>query len=194
METPSDPIARFSAWYEEAKQVIPVEPNAMVLATADARGRPSSRVVLLKGVDPRGFVFYTNLHSRKGHELLENPHAALCFHWRPLERQVRIEGPVERVTEAEADAYFASRARGSQLGAWASQQSGELASRESLEARLAELERRYADKPVPRPPHWSGFRVLPELIEFWTSRPSRLHVRELYRRDGEGWRKVLLNP
>jgi pyridoxamine 5'-phosphate oxidase len=194
MDAQPDPIARFAALFEEAKKAVPVDPNSMVLATVGEDGRPSARVVLLKDFDARGFVFYTNLGSRKGRDLAARPFAALCFHWKPLEQQVRIEGRVERVSDAEADAYFASRARGSQLGAWASKQSEELISREALEWRVAELDRLHADKPIPRPPFWSGFRVVPDAIEFWTNRASRLHDRELYRREGSGWRRVLLNP
>jgi pyridoxamine 5'-phosphate oxidase len=189
-----DPIQIFGQLYQQAVQSIPVDPNAMVLSTVGRDGRPSSRVVLLKGFDARGFTFYTNLESRKGRELKENPFAALCFHWRPLEKQVRIEGKVEPVSDAEADAYFASRARGSQVGAWASHQSAPLESREVLEARAAEVDARYAGTAVPRPPHWSGLRVVPDRIEFWSSRASRLHARVLYRKVEGGWAAELLNP
>ena len=190
-----DPIQRFAELYRRVEREIPVDPNAVVLSTVGEGGRPSSRVVLLKGFDARGFSFYTNLESRKARELKANPWAALCFLWRPLEKQVRVEGRVEQVSDEEADQYFASRPRGSQIGAWASRQSEPLASREELDARVAELEARYAGKPVPRPPHWSGLRVVPDLVEFWSSRPSRLHDREQYRRaPGGGWTRTLLYP
>jgi pyridoxamine 5'-phosphate oxidase len=194
MSAPIDPIARFAELFEQAKRQVPVDPNSMVLATVGDDGRPSARVVLMKGFDERGFVFYTNLESRKGKELRTHPFAALCFHWKPLEKQVRIEGKVEPVEAGEADAYFASRPRGSQIGAWASEQSEVLDSREQLERRVAELERRYAGTAVPRPPFWSGFRVVPDRIEFWTSRVSRLHDRDLYLLGTNGWRLVHLNP
>lgn len=189
-----DPFERFGKLLEDAKRVIPVDPNAMVLATVGEDGRPAARVVLLKGFDRRGFVFFTNLESRKGHDLAAHPFAALCFHWRPLEQQVRIEGAIERVTDAEADAYFASRARGSQVGAWASKQSQPLASREELEARVAEVEARFAGEDVPRPPFWSGYRVKPDRIEFWTGKPSRLHERERYLHQGDTWTVTRLYP
>jgi pyridoxamine 5'-phosphate oxidase len=160
----------------------------------DEHGCPNVRIVLLKAVDQRGFVFYTNYHSRKGRELLGTPRAAMCFHWQPLEMQVRVQGAVEQVTAPEADAYFASRARGSQIGAWASEQSGPLESSEALDERVAAFERKFADQPVPRPPHWSGFRIVPDRIEFWKGMPSRLHVRHLYTRDGAHWNTGLLNP
>jgi pyridoxamine 5'-phosphate oxidase len=190
-----DPLKRFSSLYADALQKQPRDPNAMVVASVGPDGRPSARVVLLKDFDERGFVFYTNFESRKGSELLHHPWAALCFYWTILEQQVRIEGKVETVSPAEADAYFATRPRLSQLGAWASHQSRPLSSREELEQRLAELEKKYANQPVPRPPHWSGFRVVPDAIEFWVNRPNRLHDRTLYRRQVDGtWTEQLLNP
>ena len=188
-----EPLALFRRWLDEAWRG---EPNAhaMTLATATAEGRPSARVVLLKGLDDRGFVFYTNLESRKSDELFANPHAALCFLWKSLNRQVRVEGPVERVGDDEADAYFASRPRDSQLGAWASDQSRPLESRALLERRVEEFSRRFDEGKVPRPTYWSGFRVVPQRVEFWEEQPSRLHDRMLFIREGEGWRRERLFP
>jgi pyridoxamine 5'-phosphate oxidase len=187
------PIEQFARWFAEAAAREP-EANAMTVATVAADGAPSARMILLKGVDDRGFVFYTNLDSRKGGELGANPHVALCFHWKSLGRQVRVEGTVERVNDAEADAYFATRPRESQLGAWASDQSRPLESRARLEERVADEEKRFAGGPIPRPPHWSGYRVLPSRIEFWESRPFRLHDRLVYVRDGGSWRSERLYP
>jgi len=192
-----DPVARFQALFAEAKRIpadkLP-EPTAFSLGTVDADGRPSVRIVLLKDVDERGFVFYTNYESRKGRELLASRRAALCFHWQLLEQQVRVEGTVTTVTDAEADAYFASRARGSQLGAWASIQSRPMEHADDLDRRLAEMTARFGDGPIPRPPHWSGFRLVPERIEFWKGMPSRLHVRHVYTREGNGWTTQRLYP
>lgn len=192
-----DPIARFIGLWEQAKalprELLP-EPAAFALGTVSDTGQPSVRIVLLKQVDDRGFVFYTNFESRKGRELLATKRAALCFHWQQLEVQVRVEGVARTVSDAEADAYFASRARGSQIGAWASIQSRVMALPGDLDDRVREIERRYAGETVPRPPHWSGFRVVPERIEFWRNMPSRLHVRHLYARDNGGWRIERLYP
>jgi pyridoxamine 5'-phosphate oxidase len=189
-----DPHALFESWYAEARASEPNDPNAVALATADARGRPSVRMVLLKGHDQRGFVIYTNLDSRKGEELAANPYAALLFHWKSLRRQVRIEGAVAAVGAEEADAYFASRGRDSQLGAWASDQSRPLDARATFEERFARMNERFEGAPVPRPPRWSGFRVLPERIEFWSDREHRLHERRLFTREGESWAEGLLYP
>jgi pyridoxamine 5'-phosphate oxidase len=190
----TSPFAQFLDWMAEAEKSEPNDPNAMIVATATSNGRPSLRTVLLKGVDERGFVFYTNKESRKGEELARNSNAALLFHWKSLRRQIRIEGTVEHVTDAEADAYFASRQRISRLGAWASQQSRPLPDRSVLVERLAEMEQRYPDD-IPRPSYWSGYRVLPELFEFWQDMPYRLHDRTVYRRSADGpWGQAKLFP
>jgi pyridoxamine 5'-phosphate oxidase len=189
-----DPHALFEEWLAEARLGESNDPTAMALATADSEGRPSVRMVLMKGHDERGFVFYTNLDSRKGGELAANPRAALLFHWKSLRRQVRIEGPVEPVTAEEADSYFATRARDSQLGAWASDQSRPLDSRPTFEARYEAMRAQYEGREVPRPPRWSGWRVVPDRIEFWTSRDHRLHERRLFSREGGGWSEGLLYP
>lgn len=190
----TDPFPIFEAWYAEARASEINDSNAMALATVDAEGHPSMRMVLLKGHDRRGFVFYTNLESRKAGEVLRNPHVALLFHWKSLRRQVRIEGPASRVTDGEGDAYFASRARESQLGAWASDQSRPLDSRETFEARYQAVAERFKGLDIPRPPHWSGFRVTAERIEFWQDRAHRLHERRLFTRNSDGWSEGLLYP
>jgi pyridoxamine 5'-phosphate oxidase len=192
----SDPLALFEAWFAEARAAEPNDPDAMALATVDAAGLPDVRVVLLKSADDRGFVFYTNEQSAKGTELAANAKAALVLHWKSIRRQVRVRGPVERVSDAEADAYFATRSRPSQIGAWASDQSRPLDSRATFEARVAEAEQRFAGKEVPRPPHWGGYRVVPVQIEFWMDQPYRLHDRVKFTRDGAGgaWRKTRLYP
>ena len=182
-----NPFTLFQRWFAEAEAAEPRDANAMSVATVGPDGMPSVRILLLKGLDARGFVFYTNLESRKGRQIQGNPKVALCFHWKSLGRQVRVEGPVERVSEAEADAYFASRPRGSQIGAWASLQSQPLESRSILEQRVAELEARYAGRDVPRPPHWSGTRVVPARLEFWREREFRLHDRLIYTPQEGGW-------
>ena len=187
-----DPLALFSALYEQASRAH-VEADAMVLSTVDPDGRPSARYVLLKDADARGFVFYTNLESRKAKALAAHPHAALTFYW-PPQTQVRIEGAVERVADAEADAYFATRQRESQIGAWASRQSEPLASRTELDDRIREAEARFAGTVVARPPFWSGYRVVPASIEFWTRDTARLHARLAFQRTGTGWTRTLLFP
>jgi pyridoxamine 5'-phosphate oxidase len=189
-----DPIDHFKAWFEDARKSEPDDPTAMALATADAEGRPSLRMVLLKDVSPEGFVFYTNLGSRKGRELAANPNAALCFHWASLGRQVRVSGPVAQVSDAEADEYFASRGRGSQIGAWASRQSQAMEGRFALEAEVARMAAKFGIGKVPRPDFWSGFRVTPLRVEFWQHRDSRLHDRLVYHRDSDGWRTEVLFP
>jgi pyridoxamine 5'-phosphate oxidase len=182
----ADPFARFREWMAEAEASEPVDANAMTVATATPDGRPSARAILLKGVDARGFVFYTNKQSRKSADLAANQHVALLFHWKSLARQIRIEGVVEPVTDAEADAYYASRPRISRLGAWASDQSRPLDARLTLEQRLAEYEAKYPGEDIPRPPHWSGYRVLPDSFEFWQNMPFRLHDRTVYTRSADG--------
>lgn len=192
----AEPLALFDAWMEEAQKSEPADPTAMTLATVGDDGLPNARMVLLKGVDSRGFVFYTNTESQKGRELAAHPKAALVFHWKSLTRQVRVRGPVERVTDAEADAYYATRARMSQIGAWASKQSSPLESRHAFEKAVAFYTAKHAIGTVPRPPYWSGFRVVPTVMEFWHDRPFRLHDRVEYRRDAPGgpWVKTRLYP
>jgi pyridoxamine 5'-phosphate oxidase len=189
----TDPLEQLRHWYEHAVAAGLPEPEAMALATATPGGVPSVRFVLLKGIDARGLEFYTNYESRKGRELEANPRAAIAILWKPLQRQVRLEGPVERLPAEESDAYFATRSRGSRLGAWASDQSRAIPSREYLDGRLAEVEARYPDD-VPRPPHWGGYVLRPEVIEFWEGRPNRLHDRTVYTREPGGWTAQRLSP
>lgn len=189
-----DPFVLFAAWLEEAGKKEPNDPNAMAVSTVDADGMPDSRMVLLKDFDARGFVFYTNTQSAKGVELDGHPKAAILFHWKSLRRQVRIRGTAERVTDAEADAYFSSRARPSQIGAWASDQSRPLPDRLALEKRVAEMGLKFGLGKVPRPPHWSGYRIVPQTLEFWRDRPFRLHERLVFERAGEGWTTKRLFP
>jgi len=190
----ADPMEQFGRWFAEAVAAGLEEPNAMTLATATSAGQPSARMVLLKGVDAGGFTFFTNYDSRKARELAENPNAALVFHWQPLHRQVRVIGTVTQVSADESDAYFASRPREAQLGAWASRQSSVLPDRAALEAEFERLGREYAGREPPRPPHWGGYRLLPIEIEFWQGRPHRLHDRLHYRRESDIWRITRLSP
>lgn len=189
-----DPHALFESWFAEARASEPNDPEAVALATADSAGRPSVRMVLMKGHDARGFVFYTNMGSRKGAELAANPRVAMLFHWKSLRRQIRIEGAVSQADDAEADAYFATRSRASQLGAWASEQSRDLPDRAALDARYLEIEAKFEGRDVPRPPHWHGYRVAPEFFEFWRDGAHRLHERRTFTRSGDGWTEGLLHP
>lgn len=189
-----DPFSAFADWYADAIRAQPRVPDAMQIATVDGDGSPRVRTVLMKDHGPDGFVFYTNLHSRKGQDLLSDPRAACAFHWECLERQVLLEGRVTPVRDEEADAYFASRPRGSQIGAWASRQSQPIEHRKGLEDAVAEVEAEYADRPVPRPPHWSGFRIRPHRVEFWQGQPDRLHDRTVFLREGREWRKERWQP
>jgi pyridoxamine 5'-phosphate oxidase len=189
-----DPVAQFRAWFGEAREAGIFEPEAMTVSTVDADGRPASRYVLLRGLDERGFAFYTNYQSAKGQQLTERPRAALTFGWLPMHRSVRIEGGVERLPEHESDAYFASRPRAAQISAWASPQSTVIAGREALDRAVLEVEARFAGREVPRPRHWGGLVVAPERIEFWQGRSGRLHDRLRYERDGDGWRIERLAP
>jgi len=190
----NEPYALFAQWLKDAGEAEVNDPNAVALATVDRDGLPNVRMVLLKGFDEQGFVFYTNYESAKGSEILGSMKAAMCFHWKSLRRQVRVRGPVERVTDAEADTYYASRPRGSRIGAWASAQSRPLEGRFALEKAVAEYTAKYAIGEIPRPAHWSGFRIKPVEIEFWADRPFRLHDRAQFRRDGDGWTKTRLYP
>jgi len=190
----ADPIAQFTKWFEEAVNAAVIEPNAMCLATATPDAYPSARMVLLKGFDARGFVFYTDYRSRKGQELADNPHASLCFFWGELERQVRINGAVQRISRVESDAYFQSRPLSSRVGAWTSHQSMVLTDRSALEQQLAANEERFASGDVPLPEHWGGFRIIPEELEFWQGRESRLHDRIQFRREAGVWVKRRLSP
>lgn len=194
MSDPQDPYALFAEWFAEAEKSEPNDPNGMCLATSTPEGRPSARMVLLKGQDERGFVFYTNLESRKGEQLAANPFAALCFHWKSLRRSVRVEGRVEAVTDAEADAYYATRARGSRIGAWASRQSRPLEGRWALEKAVAEYTLKFGVGAIPRPEFWSGFRLVPDRIEFWRDMPFRLHERRVFHAEGGAWREEALYP
>lgn len=194
MADADDPFALFDAWLSEAREKEPNDPEAMAFATADAQGRPSVRIVLLRRHGPAGFGFFTNLDSRKGQELGDNPYGALAIHWKSLRRQVRAEGRVEQVSDEEADSYFAGRSRESQIGSWASDQSRPLESRELFERRYEEMQSKFESGSVPRPPRWSGFRLIPDRIEFWTDRPHRLHERRLFTRAADGWTEGLLYP
>ena len=193
-EYKKSPVSHFNEWFEDAKQSESVLPEAMSVASVGPDGRPSTRMVLLKQVDEAGFVFYTNLQSRKGDEISTNAHVALLFHWKSLKRQIRIEGPTEQVTEAEADAYFASRDRGAQIGAWASDQSRVMTGRFDLEKRVAQFTAKFGVSKIERPPFWSGFRVVPNRLEFWSDGHFRLHERLIYLKDGEDWRTERLFP
>ncbi|WP_022964051.1 pyridoxamine 5'-phosphate oxidase [Halopseudomonas pelagia] len=193
-QAPEEPLSLFATWFEQAVEIETTEANAMMLATVDGAGQPHLRTLLLKGVDDRGFVFFTNYESAKGQQLQANPQAAITFWWHDLERQVRIEGAVERISDEESDAYYHSRPLGSRLGAWASPQSEVIASRDVLENNLEQLQQQYADQAPERPPHWGGFRLKPELIEFWQGRPSRLHDRLNYRLIDGSWRRERLAP
>ncbi|MFQ3167983.1 MAG: pyridoxamine 5'-phosphate oxidase [Limisphaerales bacterium] len=191
----AEPLPLFNSWYAEAGQTDPINPAAFALATADSSGKPSVRMLLLKGAGDNGFAFYTNLNSHKAAELRENPHASMCFHWENLRRQIRISGPVTPVSDADADAYFASRDHGSRVGAWASLQSSSMVSRAELQQRLAELQAKYPEgSEVPRPPHWAGWWLEPGEVEFWLHGDDRLHERLLYKKTGDGWEQSILHP